>query len=284
MERRDREKQKRRVFGSFDPSHPKQTLPGKVILASKDSTDYQNNSVNPVKETIDYKSVIDDNRWIFSFDWKELDHHSFVRSQELKIEKIKNIIKSANIIFDVGANVGIYSTFFRHFYPESKIYAFEPIKPTSEVLKLNTKPYDINVFNHALWDSNGKLDLALPKGKAKQSTNFGAYWKRKISKITVDIKTLDSVCEDLGVYPDFLKIDVEGGESHVLGGYGKNITKTKYIMVEYRHVKRHSRQPDFTNVHHFLLKNGFRISTCPCCKMDIGTLDDFDKIYVNTKL
>ena len=63
MERRDREKQKRRVFGSFDPSHPKQTLPGKVILASKDSTDYQNNSVNPVKETIDYKSVIDDNRW-----------------------------------------------------------------------------------------------------------------------------------------------------------------------------------------------------------------------------
>jgi len=220
-----------------------------------------------IKKTIDYK------QWKFNFDWVEQDHHLFVKNQESKINRISDIIQASDTIFDVGANIGIYSVFFKNINPNSKIYAFEALPDTATICKLNTEQYDINVFSYGIWDSNTTLKFGVPKERPLQSTNYGFYWdSNKSDEITVNVKTLDDVCADLNAYPDFLKIDVEGGEINVLNGYSNNISKTKYIMVEYR---RHSTLPYFEPVHNFLIENNFE---------EVLELDAFDKIYKNKQL
>ena len=53
-----------------------------------------------------------------------------------------------------------------------------------------------------------------------------------ISKITVEVKTVDSMCELHSVSPNFLKIDVEGAELKVLKGAEKVLKNTNALMVE----------------------------------------------------
>ncbi|HEY0602462.1 MAG TPA: amino acid adenylation domain-containing protein [Herpetosiphonaceae bacterium] len=48
-------------------------------------------------------------------------------------------------VFDVGANVGIFSLFVGRHSPNATIYAFEPIPPVFEVLRTNAQLYDFKI-------------------------------------------------------------------------------------------------------------------------------------------
>jgi len=59
------------------------------------------------------------------------------------------------VIFDIGANIGLFTLFVKEKYPHAKIYAFEPCPHIFHVLCQNTKPYieDVHVFNDAISDT-----------------------------------------------------------------------------------------------------------------------------------
>jgi FkbM family methyltransferase len=48
-------------------------------------------------------------------------------------------------VFDVGANIGMFTMFISRHYPATHLYAFEPIGPVFETLKLNTELYGESV-------------------------------------------------------------------------------------------------------------------------------------------
>jgi FkbM family methyltransferase len=218
-----------------------------------------------IKKTISY------DQWEFNFDWIEHDHYTFTSRQFDKVKFIASIIQNPKVIFDIGANIGMYSVFFRYFYPDSTIYSFEALKDTADICKLNTKNYNINVFDYGIWDSNTTLELGVPKGIPLQSTNYGFYWDfAEGHNKKVEVKTLDSVISDLGVVPEFIKIDVEGGEINVINGCLENIKHVKYVMVE---SVGSNGLPDPKNVHDLLCSLGFRL---------YHTIDHFDKIYINS--
>ena len=56
--------------------------------------------------------------------------------------------------------------------------------------------------------------------------------KDSISKVTVEVKTVDSICEQYLVNPNFLKIDVEGAELSVLKGAKQVLQNARALMVE----------------------------------------------------
>lgn len=58
-------------------------------------------------------------------------------------------IKDGDIIFDVGANIGIFGLRACQLYPHIEVYAFEPIPDIYEVLKANANKYGKGRF-HAL--------------------------------------------------------------------------------------------------------------------------------------
>ena len=57
------------------------------------------------------------------------------------IDKEYNI--NINIVYDIGANVGIYSILFNKLLNNSKIYSFEPVKKNFNVLKKNIENFKI---------------------------------------------------------------------------------------------------------------------------------------------
>ena len=58
-------------------------------------------------------------------------------------------------IFDVGANIGMFTLFVNQSCARPRVYAFEPLQPIFETLRINTELYGDNVklFNHGLSDT-----------------------------------------------------------------------------------------------------------------------------------
>lgn len=58
------------------------------------------------------------------------------------------------IVFDVGANIGMFSLFVALYAPQANIYAFEPLPPIQEHLKINVQRYahQVKLFSEGLSD------------------------------------------------------------------------------------------------------------------------------------
>jgi amino acid adenylation domain-containing protein/FkbM family methyltransferase len=70
-------------------------------------------------------------------------------------------LKPGACVFDLGANIGVFSMFVNWICGDAEIYAFEPIPPVFEVLCLNMLLYGagVKVFNHGISSEEGEVDL-----------------------------------------------------------------------------------------------------------------------------
>lgn len=57
-------------------------------------------------------------------------------------------------VFDVGANIGLFSLFVSQHAPSARVYAFEPLRPIFDTLRINTELYGANVKTFELGLSN----------------------------------------------------------------------------------------------------------------------------------
>jgi amino acid adenylation domain-containing protein/FkbM family methyltransferase len=64
-------------------------------------------------------------------------------------------------VFDIGANIGLFSLFVHMECRDAEIYAFEPIPPVCELLELNTSIYGVNarIFSCGLGGEEGEVDF-----------------------------------------------------------------------------------------------------------------------------
>lgn len=141
-----------------------------------------------------------------------------------RLAKFYRSLPDAIVLFDVGANVGNYSSqladTFRH---DSKIYSFEPTENAYTQLKrLTTSKPSIQAFQIGLGRANETLTIHTNQLFSELS---GVYNRSKLfegmaSKTeNCTFRTLDSFCTENGIkHIHFLKIDVEGHELFVLEG------------------------------------------------------------------
>ena len=133
------------------------------------------------------------------------------------------------VIFDVGAHRGYITTRFRKLIPSCTVYAFEPFPESFERLaERNTTDARVCCYQHGLADHNGEIELnanASPATNSILATDESATetWGSGLldtrSTVSVEVKTLDSVVESLGVPRiDILKLDVQGAEPLVMAG------------------------------------------------------------------
>lgn len=158
---------------------------------------------------------------IATFDTTPLSRTRYDFSDDLELESeiIKRFISDINpddVIYDVGANIGLYSCFAANQVPPPKlIVAFEPHPNHADQLRKNIQlnQAEILVEKLALSDETGTavLDPQPPTGHVVKSNGDG-----------IDIQTkkgCDFVKEADVPAPTVLKIDVEGGEIDVLKGF-----------------------------------------------------------------
>jgi natural product biosynthesis luciferase-like monooxygenase protein/FkbM family methyltransferase len=167
-------------------------------------------------------------------------------------------IEAGDVVFDVGANIGLFTLFARQQWPAAQIYSFEPLPPNFELLQANVSRHNVNarLFNYGLSDSATIANFTFYPEAAGLSgrTANSAGDKEDTKAIVTDwihnaareneqdllpqsqldellneylraetfncpVKTLSDVIREHDVERiDLLKIDVEGSEFDVLSG------------------------------------------------------------------
>ena len=131
-------------------------------------------------------------------------------------------IRSSQCFIDIGANCGIYTVLGCTINPQLKVVAVEPVPKICAALAHNVAQNNVSsrvtILNVALGASNETVSFHEAEDPTMGSLATEGYLGQSGRVIQVECRMLDSVVEDLGVEPDFLKIDVEGFEDVVLSG------------------------------------------------------------------
>lgn len=153
------------------------------------------------------------------------------------LEKLDEYLPKNAIILDVGANIGNHTLYWANERNAHKVYAFEPIPYTFNILRKNVEINNLQdrvlLYNCGIADKAGKAEI-----KVFCRQNIGGTRLRVLksdTQTTFPLKSLDSfnIKEDR---VNLLKIDVEGMDNEVLTGAEKTIKKYKpIIMIESFH-------------------------------------------------
>lgn len=143
------------------------------------------------------------------------------------IKQADEFFKDKANILDIGANIGNNAIYYALIRNANKIYAFEPIKDTFEILCQNI---ELNALQDKIYPYN--VALGLQEGKAviknRPADNCGGTEIETDNNGDLIIKSLDSFEFDEKI--DFVKIDVEGFEAQVLLGAKAFLNKHKPII------------------------------------------------------
>jgi FkbM family methyltransferase len=132
--------------------------------------------------------------------------------------------KRAKVIFDVGANLGIYSLTSAAIHPESRLFAFEPTAAIAAHLRRTLEENDLNmitVVEKAVARASGTavLNLFGSKIEGNEGMNFVTQEAVSADSVTIETVSLDDYCELHGIKKiDLLKLDIQGNEPEALRG------------------------------------------------------------------
>ena len=144
----------------------------------------------------------------------------------------------APVIVDCGANIGLATLFFKHFYPQARITAFEADPNIADVLKANianNNLRDVEVQNLMLANTEGESTFFVandPAGSLMGSANPNRVFDHR--EVTVPAARLSRFIKGP---VDFLKLDVEGSEFDVLEDLIEtgSLSQIASMVIEYHH-------------------------------------------------
>lgn len=131
------------------------------------------------------------------------------------LEYAKKLVKPDDVIFDVGANIGLTTIGLARLVPNGKVLAFEPSHKNAERLKSNLLRNGITnteVILAAVSSQVGGLHFV-----ETAESGSASHVRPSISETNVPTVALDTYRNtENGRGPAFIKIDVEGHEPWVL--------------------------------------------------------------------
>jgi FkbM family methyltransferase len=161
-------------------------------------------------------------------------------------QALARAVKPGDVVWDVGANVGVYSELFCQWVGEDGlVVAFEPWAESCERIRERVQDCAwLQVENIALGeaDANGRLVIGAESVENHIETEVYAP-NGTAATIPVVICQDDTVRNRLGRTPNVIKVDVEGFEEEVLGGMGELLTSStlRSVLVEVHFLKLEER-------------------------------------------
>jgi amino acid adenylation domain-containing protein/FkbM family methyltransferase len=195
-------------------------------------------------------------------------------------------LNGKDCVFDVGANIGLFTLFIYQRSPKAQVYAFEPIPATFDLLRKNVELYGLNAkcFDYGLFREQATLQFThYPRMSVMSGAYADAVVDENIARITMgnqdaslsnfadelmadrfttdsferQVRTISDVIKEHEVKQiDLLKIDVEKSELDVLKGIDEeDWAKVKQLVVE-----THDLNGQMDEIMQLLAKHGFRIT------------------------
>jgi FkbM family methyltransferase len=154
------------------------------------------------------------------------------------IRRWKRYAQNATTIFDVGANLGIYSLAAASVNPQASIHAFEPTPAICRALEqivLMNRIANVAAHELAVLQSVGDVSLhQCDGGDANDGMNFVS---RSLASATrgrrvVHGTSIDCFCTERKIERiDLLKMDVQGSEYEVLAGARRMIEERRVPVI-----------------------------------------------------
>ena len=164
------------------------------------------------------------------------------RSEPETFEWIRTSIKDGDVLWDIGANIGVFSL-YAALEKKNKVLSIEPSAESYATLNANIRLNGLDQFIQALCFAGSKdttlLNLFMKDTSSGASHNsigsntnqFGEFEVNGFQSV-IAIK-LDDLFEIDGVpSPNHIKLDVDGKELEILEGSSKTLSKINSILVE----------------------------------------------------
>ena len=209
-----------------------------------------------------------------------------ITSKKLMIQErilLKLFTKYSELnIFDIGSCEGENSIRYSRFFPNAKIYSFEPLPNNVNHIKNNISRYNcsnIQVEEVGLSDAIGTSTFYVSSGTPEEYANMNMDWNfgNKSSSllqpgisnqihpwlkfedtVTIQTDTLDHFCKSRNVdHIDFIHIDVQGAELMVLKGGDSILSKVVAIWMEVEAIPLYRNQPLKNDVEQFMMTHNF---------------------------
>lgn len=191
-------------------------------------------------------------------------------------------IKSGDVIFDIGANIGLFTLYISERITDLHIYAFEPIPQIFNVLTTNLahNSTDIRTYNIGLADKEGTLEFNYYPKASGNSTPVPFNFEKQLQmvleessklwyfhifpfrlrkwmikkvmhilfqpvKVTCPLKTLSQIIAENAIKTiDFIKLDAENCEELVL----KGINDEDWEKIRQMTIEVHTNVPNGENL------------------------------------
>ncbi len=173
-------------------------------------------------------------------------------------------LSPGDVVVDIGANVGVFSTFLTTVASPLRIFSYEPSSENYRMLSKNIAENhlesQIQAFQSAVSSQNGVQALYLnARGSGGNSLFESSVSETFSGQEVVSVVTLEGIFDKNGLSQiDFLKLDCEGAEWEILMYSSlSTLSKVKQIAFEWHDVPGHSLE--ILMMH--LKKIGFSISS-----------------------
>lgn len=144
---------------------------------------------------------------------------------------IQETVAPGDIVLDVGSFLGIYAVLeARRAGPRGRVVAMEPTAWSASIAGL-----------HFAFNAEGAAPLTLVEAAAGESAGEATFYEyeepyvnalsaavdvsSRATRRTVEVMTIDQVCDRLSVVPSVIRMDVQGAEIHALRGAQHTIRK-----------------------------------------------------------
>ena len=158
----------------------------------------------------------------------------FGRSQRWSLRLWADLCRTSKVIFDVGANTGVFALVARTVQPGSTVYAFEPVRAVFDKLVANVRlnGFDIRARQVAISDHVGQAVLHRADGVYVATLATDGRQATGATEAT-EVTTLAAVIEQEATgRVDLMKIDVEGHEPAVLQGLSHYLDDLPTLLIE----------------------------------------------------
>jgi len=208
-------------------------------------------------------------------------------------------IKKGMTVFDIGANIGLYSLLFAKLVSETgTVHAFEPdyknfrrlvtniyingfetiVKPHNKAVFSKTQKVKLNTFPDSVnsWHTMGNLTLPNPWVPGK---TISPILVQEIQAISINDYCHENNIERI----DFLKVDVEGAELDVFEGASKlfRLGKINKVLFEISlpQIQSMSHKPE--DIFHFFKKYFYNIYRIQKDGSISNNLNNTDEVCIN---
>jgi FkbM family methyltransferase len=204
------------------------------------------------------------------------------------LRQLGRLIPNIDLVVDIGANQGQFSSAIAHRYRQARIICFEPDPAAFQIIerRLSTSQFILN--NSAIGGScedrifyscsRSHISSFYTAASGNREIGYQGFdWKR----IVVEQQTLQAALAGIkrsGV--SLLKIDAQGAELEILGASEEELIKFQYILLEVPFVQLYEGQALFVEVLDELARRGFALmEVLDFCYGDGGAIIECDVLF-----